>query len=152
MSGSQVICSSNYADLLRQRSCELGRANSAMSNDLFGCGTLGVTPDNSCSPLDRSSADRCGELVSLWSCPSVDGFDEAHTVVKPGPDAGAFSADGIERTGLRLPAFRFLHVHQSYCCTALIACPEAEEPRSLAQPGFLEHPPTLTNSRNLRLR
>jgi len=57
------------------------------ANDLFGCGSLGVTPDVSCAPLTRGSQNLCSGLGAPWSC-GVDANNEASNVTKPGPEAG----------------------------------------------------------------
>ncbi|MFZ4580060.1 MAG: EGF domain-containing protein [Myxococcota bacterium] len=60
------------------------------TNDLFGCGNLGTTPNAAaCTPLTRSSGDLCSVLGAPWSCVSANGgFDEAIKVVKSGPLRG----------------------------------------------------------------
>lgn len=62
----------------------------AMSNDLFGCGTLGSAPDpTSCGVLDRFSDNLCSGLQSPWRCDGdAAGTRETEFVVKPGPGAG----------------------------------------------------------------
>jgi len=57
------------------------------ANDIFGCGTLGIAPGNTCAPLDRFSNDQCIELAAPWSC-GDDNIAEALNVTKPGPAAG----------------------------------------------------------------
>jgi hypothetical protein len=58
------------------------------SNDIFGCGNVGWTPDApSCAPLDRSSADLCSSLPTAWSC-GTDDMDEANQVIKTDATAG----------------------------------------------------------------
>lgn len=57
------------------------------NNDLFGCGTLGVAPAVSCTPLTRSSSNLCSALSVPWACGS-DAYNEATNVTKPGSDAG----------------------------------------------------------------
>ncbi|MCA9668084.1 MAG: hypothetical protein KC503_20940 [Myxococcales bacterium] len=59
----------------------------AGANDIFGCGTLGIAPAASCSPLDRFSNNLCGALGAPWSCGS-DGFQEANNVVKTAAAGG----------------------------------------------------------------
>ncbi|MCS6901366.1 MAG: hypothetical protein RMJ98_17110, partial [Myxococcales bacterium] len=55
------------------------------NNDLFGCGTIGATPNSNCNPLDRFSHDLCSAInVSLgspWSCGN-NGLQEAANVTK----------------------------------------------------------------------
>lgn len=57
------------------------------ANDLFGCGTLGIAPGASCSPLDRFSNDLCGALAAPWACGNEDNV-EAEKVTKPGAGSG----------------------------------------------------------------
>jgi hypothetical protein len=46
----------------------------ACENDIFGCGTMGVTPDVSCGVLNEASNNLCGDLpTGGWSCPSPAG-------------------------------------------------------------------------------
>ena len=67
-----------------------GTCDAASTNDIFGCGNLGAAPDpGTCAPLNAFGSNVCGALSAPWSCPSSNGgFDEAATVVKPGPLAG----------------------------------------------------------------
>ena len=58
----------------------------AGENDLFGCGSLGATPSETCVPLDHFSSNTCGALGDPWQCP--DSFHELATVTKPAPAAG----------------------------------------------------------------
>ena len=60
------------------------------TNDLFGCGNLGTTPDAAtCNPLNRSSGNLCGGLGAPWSCPTLNGgLDETQRVVKTGSAGG----------------------------------------------------------------
>ncbi len=62
----------------------------AMSNDLFGCGTLGSAPDPAtCGVLDRFSDNLCSGLQAPWRCDGdAAGVRERELVVKPGPGAG----------------------------------------------------------------
>lgn len=70
--------------------CATGcRQTATTSNDVFGCGNLGMVVANSaCGPLDRFSNDRCNALLGTpWSCdlpgPEDDkGLCEAYTVTK----------------------------------------------------------------------
>jgi hypothetical protein len=57
-------------------------------NDLFGCGSLGTTPDpTTCAPLNRTSGDLCAALtIGGWACPLGD--NEADVVEKREPDGG----------------------------------------------------------------
>ncbi len=60
--------------------------NGETTNDLFGCGTRGVAPAASCTPLDHFSGDQCANLGAPWSCPG-DVF-EATSVVKSDATGG----------------------------------------------------------------
>lgn len=57
------------------------------TNDLFGCGNVGVTPDATCGVLDRTSDDVCNALPATWSC-GGDGYGELRNVQKLEPDGG----------------------------------------------------------------
>jgi hypothetical protein len=58
------------------------------SNDLFGCGDVGASPDAaSCAPIDRFSGNLCSSLPSSWSC-GADGVAEADAVAKTAVDGG----------------------------------------------------------------
>jgi len=62
--------------------------NGLGSNDIFGCGNVGVPPDAAtCAPLNRFSQDGCGFLGNDWDC-SGGNVQEAINVVKPGVDYG----------------------------------------------------------------
>jgi len=58
-----------------------------ISNDLFGCGSLGAIPQSVCSPLDHFSGNLCDALGFPWSCGS-DGYREAYNAVKGSPSGG----------------------------------------------------------------
>jgi hypothetical protein len=59
----------------------------ALTNDLFGCGSLGTELDPaSCAGLARTSNDGCSDLGAPWSCPP--GGEESLRVVKPGAAGG----------------------------------------------------------------
>jgi formylglycine-generating enzyme required for sulfatase activity len=59
------------------------------ANDLFGCGTLGATPDlPSCYPLDLFSGNFCDALGQPWSCGYADHTQEANVVTKPSSVGG----------------------------------------------------------------
>lgn len=63
----------------------------ATTNDLFGCGSLGSSPQPSCAPLDRSSNNLCAALAPPWRCDQPTqqaNLRESEHVVKPGPGAG----------------------------------------------------------------
>ena len=60
----------------------------AGSNDIFGCGNIGATPQANCSPLTRFSHDLCSAIPRPpWSC-GVNGTLEATVVVKTDSTAG----------------------------------------------------------------
>ncbi len=82
-SGTDTTCNSN--------DCRPGCAQTdRTSNDIFGCGTLGDTPQaSSCGPLDRFSQNLCSALRPPWRCDGdPDGLRESDLVVKPGSAAG----------------------------------------------------------------
>jgi hypothetical protein len=53
-----------------------------LSNDVFGCGSLGAAPAASCAPLDRFSHNDCNALLPPWACSG--GTVEASNIVKSG--------------------------------------------------------------------
>ena len=57
----------------------------ATSNDLFGCGTLGLA-DSTCGTLTQTSANLCASLGAPWVC--LDQFGEALDVTKGSSDGG----------------------------------------------------------------
>lgn len=60
----------------------------AGTNDLFGCGDVGLAPDPAtCAPLDRFSNDLCAALPATWAC-GTDGADEANKVTKTASEGG----------------------------------------------------------------
>lgn len=61
---------------------------SVQTNDVFGCGTIGVAPAGNCAPLNRFSNNSCGALPSPWVCSGSNGQNEALRVTKTGPAAG----------------------------------------------------------------
>jgi hypothetical protein len=72
-------------------SCRAGCAQTAWtSNDLFGCGNLGVRSGLvTCGPLDRSSSNFCSGLRHNWLCnDDGSGLCEAYDVVHAGPTYG----------------------------------------------------------------
>jgi hypothetical protein len=68
------------------------------ADDLFGCGTEGVDAELSCSPLSRSSGDKCGDLPDTWECPGgmFGSSTEAEDVKKSGPEGGGVLCCRIE--------------------------------------------------------
>ncbi|MDC3956001.1 MopE-related protein [Polyangium jinanense] len=59
------------------------------ANDLFGCGTLGIPNDGNCGVLTMTSGNVCSAIGGPWWCGGPnDGYDEAHAVVKLGPEGG----------------------------------------------------------------
>jgi hypothetical protein len=68
--------------------CATGcQANPALTNDIFGCGAIGVAI-NTCGDVDRSGSDLCSALNAGWSCGS-DGFRESVNVAHNPATAGA---------------------------------------------------------------
>jgi hypothetical protein len=68
-----------------------------VSNDLYGCGNYGGTDGSgTCAPLDRQSADQCGEIAAYgWSCsdpadndPLYGGLCESFLVTHDQPATG----------------------------------------------------------------
>lgn len=81
------IAAQNAFYTLRQ-SGNGGAACGVGTNDLFGCGDVGVAPDPaSCAPLDRFSNDLCAALPPTWAC-GANGADEAGGVTKTSSDNG----------------------------------------------------------------
>jgi hypothetical protein len=65
-----------------------GAACGVGTNDLFGCGDVGVAPDAvTCAPLDRFSNDLCAALPTTWAC-GADGTDELNNVTKTASEGG----------------------------------------------------------------
>ncbi len=60
------------------------------TNDLIGCGSAGSSADSSCTPLNRTSGDKCGDLPDVWVCPGglFGSETEAEDVKKDGPEGG----------------------------------------------------------------
>ncbi len=85
-------CATGTALDCTNRDCRDNCANTSnTTNDIFGCGSLGSSPQASCAPLDRSGNNLCGELVRPWRCDQPAGqadVRESEFVVKPGPEAG----------------------------------------------------------------
>ncbi len=68
-------------------SCLSGcEASVFLSNDVFGCGSLGASPHSSCAPLDAFSHNNCNALLPPWACSGST--VEAANVVKSGPEHG----------------------------------------------------------------
>lgn len=65
-----------------------GAACGAGTNDLFGCGDVGIAPDAAtCGTLDRFSNDLCVALPPTWAC-GGNGAEEANQVVKTASAGG----------------------------------------------------------------
>ncbi|MFT7581442.1 MAG: cysteine-rich repeat protein, partial [Myxococcota bacterium] len=57
-------------------------------NDIFGCGTMGISPAASCRPLNKFGNNQCASLSNAWSChDGGNGTNEANVVVKSQPAA-----------------------------------------------------------------
>lgn len=83
------VCATGTTPGCTGASCATGCLQTPVTaNDVFGVGTLGVTSSASCGVLNRFSNDQCFALGAPWSCPSVGGITEAHTVVKSSSAAG----------------------------------------------------------------
>ncbi|MFO0744671.1 MAG: putative metal-binding motif-containing protein [Myxococcota bacterium] len=68
-------------------SCISGCApNVNLSNDVFGCGSLGSPPNPSCAPLDMFSHNNCSALTAPWACSGST--VEAANIAKSGPEHG----------------------------------------------------------------
>jgi hypothetical protein len=68
-------------------SCTSGCASNVfLSNDVFGCGTMGVPPAASCAPLNVFSQNNCWALQAPWACSG--GTIEAANIAKSGPESG----------------------------------------------------------------
>ena len=57
-----------------------------LSNDVFGCGNLGATPNGSCAPLNAFSHNNCNALLPPWACSGST--IEAANIAKSGPEHG----------------------------------------------------------------
>ncbi len=57
-----------------------------MTNDVFGCGTIGAATDVSCGPLDRFGNNACGSLPAPWDCSASDGLERS--IARPQVRAG----------------------------------------------------------------
>lgn len=57
------------------------------SNDVFGCGTVGMAATASCWPLDRESWDLCSTIGDGWIC-GDDPEREAENASKPAAEGG----------------------------------------------------------------
>ena len=69
-------------------SCNIGCAQSdRISNDVFGCGSMGDIPNRECGVLDRFGNNLCIDLPPSWSCGN-DGQAEAKNVVHHAPEGG----------------------------------------------------------------
>jgi len=83
------FCATGTNATCTNSTCKPGCLQTNMTtNDIFGCGTVGNTPDpGSCGVLDRFSYNFCAALPSTWSCPG-DGTGELLLVTKTGPGGG----------------------------------------------------------------
>jgi hypothetical protein len=74
------------------RNCSVGTCdsncmmNQNTRNDIFGCGSNGINPDASCSPLNKFGNDGCSSLPNNWRCTA--GFSEADNVIKTNTQGG----------------------------------------------------------------
>ncbi|MCK6550510.1 PKD domain-containing protein [Myxococcota bacterium] len=59
----------------------------AISNDVFGCGTIGAG-GFACGPLDRFSHDGCSALGAPWTCSDGGGYCEAYRLRKTDASRG----------------------------------------------------------------
>ncbi len=68
-------------------SCMSGcSSNVFLSNDVFGCGSMGATPASSCAPLNVFSHNNCAMLQAPWACSG--NTIEAANIAKSGPEFG----------------------------------------------------------------
>lgn len=60
------------------------------TDDLFGCGSVGLSAGDSCAPLTRSSGDKCENIPDEWDCPGglFGSNTEAIDVKKHGVEGG----------------------------------------------------------------
>jgi hypothetical protein len=68
------------------------RANPAITNDIFGCGSEGVSV-TTCGDVDRSGGNLCGSLDGSWSCGS-DAYRESVNAVRR-PTSATTSNGGV---------------------------------------------------------
>ena len=62
---------------------------SIQANDIFGCGTIGITPAANCAPLNRFGNNLCSSLPSPWTCSAgSNSFDESMWVTKGSSESG----------------------------------------------------------------
>jgi hypothetical protein len=71
------------------------QANPTITNDIFGCGTVGVSV-STCGDVDRSGGNLCGSLGGTgWSCPN-DGLRESvYALHNPSLVAGTVGGGGV---------------------------------------------------------
>lgn len=85
------VCATGSSTSCTSVDCRSDCAQTSMTtNDVFGCGTLGDTPNAAtCGPLDRFSNNLCSALGAPWSCEDDgSGTHEAELLVKTGPAHG----------------------------------------------------------------
>ncbi len=84
------VCATGTATDCSATDCRRDCAQTSITvNDVFGCGTVGSTPDATCGPLDRFGNNLCDALPSPWACSDDgSGTHEAELVTKPGADHG----------------------------------------------------------------
>ncbi|MBL8605036.1 MAG: hypothetical protein JNK72_24115 [Myxococcales bacterium] len=76
---TNASCSNDCRPTVCSLAC---RAEATLTNDLFGCGTLGYSLTSECDGLDRTAGDLCSQLPSsAWRCGGVT--SESRTVTKP---------------------------------------------------------------------
>lgn len=86
-----AVCATGTRTDCNAVECSADCAQTASTtNDVFGCGTLGSTPDPaSCGVLDRFGNNLCDALGAPWSCSDDgSGTHEAELLVKPGRSRG----------------------------------------------------------------
>ncbi|MDP3276932.1 MAG: hypothetical protein Q8Q09_17165 [Deltaproteobacteria bacterium] len=85
-------CATGMAAGCSARDCRTDCApNNDTTNDIFGCGSQGALPRQSCAPLNRFGSNLCGALSQPWTCASNEaGADvrESEFIRKPGPGGG----------------------------------------------------------------
>ncbi|MCA9706420.1 MAG: hypothetical protein KDK70_11270 [Myxococcales bacterium] len=71
----------------RQSSMAMDTCSAVGTNDVFGCGDIGLTAIVNCNPLNRSTGNLCGELPAPWEC-DVEANSEAEFLLKEAPELG----------------------------------------------------------------